>query len=336
MLEEEDLDAWASGPTVRGHVYSRGSSEPYALSATKEHSGGELPPEGWMLRLMSAAGLKSTASKNQDSFSYTLLDSGCVVCVVCDGHGEHGEMVAERISRTLPMFISHHVDAMGFEQALPEAFLLAQADLEQSLSLMQAYSGATVAVCCNNPTTGEVWVAHTGDSIVVIGDLATGQVLFYTGEHKAHDPDEAKRLEECGAQVICKKYEDGDIVSRVFIPKTGVPGLAMSRSLGDGCLKRYGVIAVPEVQDISGIWESCTHPICVIGTDGLFDAICLEDAIASIAARVRAGHDVRKGLMKLIRRSQHMWIETEGDYCDDITLVMMGPQPNFDSQPKAK
>jgi len=336
LVNDEDLDAWANGPTVLGHVYSRPSSDPYELSTTKEHSGGEVAPDGWMLRLMSAAGLKSTACNNQDSFSYTLLESGWVLTVVCDGHGENGDMVSERIARSLPMFICHHMDAMGFEKALTEAFLLAQADLEQSVSPMQAFSGATVAVCCNNPTTGEVWVAHAGDSIVVIGDLATGQPLFHTGEHKAHDPEEAKRLEECGAQVICKKYEDGETVSRVFIPRTGVPGLAMSRSLGDGCLKKYGVTALPDVQNISGIWEKCTHPICVIGSDGLFDTISVEDTIASLAARIRAGHNLTQGVLKLIRRSQHYWIEEEGDYCDDITLVMVGPKPVFDDSAKAK
>lgn len=55
------------------------------------------------------------------------------------------------------------------------------------------------------------------------------------------------------------RYDDGEVVSRIFIPKcgspchcrgrchwrtknddlrTGVPGLAMSRSMGDGCLKK--------------------------------------------------------------------------------------------------
>merc|ERR1712050_445844 len=114
----------------------------------------------------------------------------------------------------------------------------------------------------------QVWLAHAGDSRAILGDLAAGSSLFSSSDHKAHDPTEHERLTEAGAQVIQKRYEDGELVSRVFVPKTGVPGLAMSRSLGDGCLKPYGVTAVPEVQNITDLWETCAAPCVVIASDG--------------------------------------------------------------------
>merc|ERR1712008_269364 len=123
--------------------------------------------------------------------------------------------------------------------------------------------------------------------------------------HKAHDPTEFRRLQSCGAQVIKKRYEDGEMVSRVFVPRTGVPGLAMSRSLGDGCLKKYGVVADPEVHDISDHWKSCTSPCVLMASDGLWDTMDPEEA--------------------LVRRSQKLWIESEGDYCDDVTVLFMAP-----------
>ena len=36
-------------------------------------------------------------------------------------------------------------------------------------------------------------------------------------------------------------------MKRVWLPHDNVPGLAMSRALGDYSLKNYGVIAAPEV-----------------------------------------------------------------------------------------
>merc|ERR1739847_253822 len=109
-------------------------------------------------------------------------------------------------------------------------------DLEETCPLGQIYSGCTCAVVCFHTERSEVWTATAGDSRLVVGDLFDGSVAFKTEEHKAHDPGERERLEAAGAQIIQKNYPDGDIVSRIFIPKTGVPGLAMSRSFGDGCL----------------------------------------------------------------------------------------------------
>lgn len=325
VLTSEDLDLWAAGPSVLGHAYSRPASEPYDFSPLQEVGGGVVVPEGWAMELMTAAGLKSTGTLNQDAFSYTLLESGWVFCVACDGHGDGGEVVSERIARTIPFFLSRQFPSLGFEKALVEAFLSAQADLEQSFSPMQAFAGSTAIAVCIHPGSGEAWVAHAGDSPLVIGDLATGKVAFRTGDHKAHDPSEAERLKKRGAQVICKKYDDGEILSRVFIPRTGVPGLAMSRSLGDGCLKKYGVTAEPDVQDVSSFWRGCEAPIALLCSDGLSDMVNLKDALTTVSIRARAGKDLKLSVAKLIRKAQHVWIEEEGDYCDDITLLLMGP-----------
>merc|ERR1712176_63793 len=94
--------------------------------------------------------------------------------------------------------------------ALTEAFLAAQADLERCMKSAQEFSGTTVGVSCFNPDAQELWFAHAGDSPVVLGDLALNDPVFGTEGHKAHDKAELKRLEDAGAQVIQKRYEDGD------------------------------------------------------------------------------------------------------------------------------
>ncbi|CAJ1372142.1 unnamed protein product [Effrenium voratum] len=189
--------------------------------------------------------------------------------IACDGHGEHGEVIAERVSRVLPLFFSMHL-ADGVEEALRRAFLAAQSDLEESFGAMQVYSGATVVMCCFQEGAESVWCAYVGDSRLVVGDMETGQPVYCTDEHKAHHPQEYQRLEAAGAQVIQKRYDDGEVISRIFIPKTGVPGLAMSRSLGDGCLKKYGVSAEPDICDITGQWQACQFPAMMLGSDGLW------------------------------------------------------------------
>jgi len=275
--------------------------------------------------------MKNSGTPNQDAFSFTILSHGWMICIACDGHGEQGEVVSERVTRMLPLFLSLHLGEMSIEEALPHAFRDAQSDLERCFSSAQAFSGATVATCCLSldKLPQQAWVAHVGDSRVVVGDLWSGQSVFCTDEHKAHDPQEYSRLETAGAQVIQKRYDDGEVVSRVFIPKTGVPGLAMSRSLGDGCLKKYGVTAEPDVQDVSGLWQSCAAPALVIASDGLWDTISVEETVANLYGRCKNGRDVTLGVEALLRRSQRRWIEAEGDYCDDVTILLLAPNASL-------
>jgi len=197
------------------------------------------------------------------------------------------------------------------------------------LSAAQTHSGTTAAIVCVHAQSREAWFAYVGDSKIALGDLATGKVVFSTGEHKAHDPEENKRLKQCGAQVITREYEDGELVSRVFVPGTGIPGLAMSRSLGDGCLKNYGVTAEPHVHNVTELWQCCEAPVVVLASDGLWDTISVEETVAALAARCRAGLNVGKGCEVLLRRSQRLWIQAEGDYCDDVTVVLLAPSASL-------
>lgn len=324
-----ELDAWAKGTGMQGHAHSRPTCEPYGLSEMREFGQGTRAAQGWAARLLSSAGVKNGASLNQDSYSYTVLDDGWIVCVTCDGHGDRGEVISERVARMLPLYLSHLLKAISIQEALPRAFREAQSDLERCFASAQTYSGSTAAVCCLKMDTQEVWFAHAGDSRVLLGDLANGTVVFQTEEHKAHDPEEFRRLEEAGAQVIQKRYDDGALVSRIFMPKTGMPGLAMSRSLGDGCLKKYGVIADPEVQEVTGLWQGCEAPVVVLASDGLWDTITVEETITTLAARYSSGLDVQLGAEALLRRSQRLWIEAEADYCDDVTVLLVAPRASL-------
>eukprot|EP00928_Gymnodinium_smaydae_P072617 TRINITY_DN55952_c0_g1_i1.p1 TRINITY_DN55952_c0_g1~~TRINITY_DN55952_c0_g1_i1.p1 ORF type:complete len:514 (-),score=62.65 TRINITY_DN55952_c0_g1_i1:93-1451(-) len=334
-LAIEELESWASEARVCGHAYTTPATEPYALSPLTKSGGGAQVPEGWRSSLVTAAGLKNPEDEdkvnpNQDAVSYTFLANDWLLYVVCDGHGEHGHTISERVARVLPLLLSRHLEQREGDHS-PEdlirlAFLGAQADLEQTLRYPQVYSGTTCTMCCIHRESSRVWFAHTGDSRMVLGDLAAGgDVKFATEDHKAHDKAEHKRLKEKGAQVILKRYADGDTVSRVFVPRTGVPGLAMSRSLGDGCLKKYGVVAEPEVSEVTELWHACAAPCIVMGSDGLWDVVSLEESVGTLANRRAKSQDVLRGAEALCRRAQRRWIDAEGDYCDDVTVVIAAP-----------
>jgi serine/threonine protein phosphatase PrpC len=263
-------------------------------------------------------------NQNQDHLSYTLLASGWMFGLVCDGHGEDGDAISERVTRLLPLLWSRHLElGESPAEALRRSFIDAQSDLEKNYCASQIYSGCTAAAFCLHIESSDVWVATVGDSRMVIGDLYDGSVAFRTDEHKAHDPVESERLKAAGAQVIQKNYPDGDIVSRIFIPKTGVPGLAMSRSFGDGCLKPYGVTAEPEIHEVTNFWQDCRAPVVVLASDGIWDVFLVEELMLALTARFRKGLDIQLSVKAVSRRAQKRWIEAEGDYCDDITIMLM-------------
>jgi hypothetical protein len=57
--------------------------------------------------------------------------------------------------------------------------------------------------------------------------------------------EEADRILQCKGRIYALKNEPH--LRRVWLPHEEAPGLAMSRTFGDFCLKDYGIIAVPEL-----------------------------------------------------------------------------------------
>jgi len=57
--------------------------------------------------------------------------------------------------------------------------------------------------------------------------------------------EEAERIALSRGRVFCSDDEPG--VYRVWQPQKGASGLALSRSLGDHCMKEFGLISEPGV-----------------------------------------------------------------------------------------
>lgn len=88
---------------------------------------------------------------------------------------------------------------------------------------------------------------------------------------------EAERIRKCKGRVFALREEPE--VARVWLPKTNFPGLAMSRALGDFCLKGFGVISVPEVS-----YRRLTEKdeFIVLATDGVLKLEIKDSCITCI------------------------------------------------------
>ena len=112
-------------------------------------------------------------------------------------------------------------------------------------------------------------------------------------DHKPDNAGEKQRIERNGGRV---KLVQG--TSRVYLTTDDIPGLAMSRSLGDFIAHSVGVSSVPDffeydLNELHSVGNSATaqlhehsgrrmlvRSVLLIGTDGIYDMISNEAAIA--------------------------------------------------------
>jgi hypothetical protein len=111
-------------------------------------------------------------------------------------------------------------------------------------------------------------VANIGDSRIILGKLTSKGVEAQevSIDHKPDRPDEQKRIESCGGRVFAVEYDDGvDGPARVWLGHMDIPGLAMSRSLGDSVAHTAGVLSEPEITqtEVNGSHKVCALIYCV-------------------------------------------------------------------------
>jgi len=95
-------------------------------------------------------------------------------------------------------------------------------------------------------------------------------------------------------------------------------GLAMARSIGDHAAATVGVIAEPEITE----YDLVEDDYCiVIASDGVWELLGSQ-TVADIIASVKSG-DVQDMCDTIVDQSSYMWKVEEGDYRDDITVVIL-------------
>jgi len=298
-------------------------SKPYAASQLRQQ--GSLD-DGFSVAAVSTAGLKGRgASVNQDCLAVRCKAGSWCIAVVADGHGRDGHHCATYICHNLPTLLAGALTAVSAgvseteaEAPLTAAFTQAEMGLEKAActhSFDVESAGCACVTAAFIPGEDTVYVASCGDCQAVLVDCATGD--FKTNvPHKAHDRAEMQRIKAMGGKVRVDRQGD-EVFSRVYSP-SGVFGLAMSRAFGDLDVKRHGVIADPSVM----AWRLRKPSCCVLGSDGLFEFI----SPAEVAAALQQHLDSKGAAAcaeALVAEAQRCWKQVEGDYCDDVTCLVL-------------
>merc|ERR1719174_435445 len=226
------------------HVNLEGDQR-YQFDSSKEHVG-----------FACKKGLKPEAP-NQDSFCI-LKFGACALYGVFDGHGRNGHDVSNFVKDNMPKVL---LSQPKFETDPGKALLLAFEKVQSLIVTATAMkhidatrSGTTCTLVLHSLERNTVYIAHVGDSRVVLGRKPKESTLLVavdlTVDHKPDLPAERERIEQAGGVVIF----DGGWNYRVFAKDKKdsrgkrYPGLNMSRAMGDlNGFNDAGISAIPDL-----------------------------------------------------------------------------------------
>lgn len=256
--------------------------------------------------------------KNQDALIMTDDPStGTLILGVLDGHGEHGDGVSGHFRDQLAgEILRHPAWKTDMKKAVRESVLKVEHQIIRNFRIDTEFSGTTLsmAIIRGNHMTG----VNVGDSRVVIGKTEGGKVVAeeFTHDHKPDTPAEKERILAAGGRVFAVEYDDGiDGPPRVWLGHMDVPGLAMSRSLGDAVAHTAGVISEPEFTERE--LDPKNDKFLVIATDGLWEFVSNQESVDMTIGTKGPSEAVDT----LVREANARWMREE-QVIDDTTVIV--------------
>jgi serine/threonine protein phosphatase PrpC len=270
-LTQSQIMNFIKADDMAGRKYSIGSETDATGKLARSFSdksvmlyGSEFDPIRDCVGFACKKGLKPEAP-NQDSFFILKIEDNYSIYGVFDGHGKSGHDVSNFIKDNLPkILLSQESLPEDPVLALTKTFEKTQYLIEKATLLKKidaSRSGSTCSVVLHSHRQNTIYMAHVGDSRVVMGQMSSSRgmaeedqtwtALDLTVDHKPDLPEERARIEKAGGVVLF----DGGWNYRVYAKGKRdhrgkrYPGLNMSRAMGDlSGFYDAGISASPEVK----------------------------------------------------------------------------------------
>lgn len=257
--------------------------------------------------------------KNQDALLMAEdKETGTLMFVVLDGHGEFGDHVSQQIKSELAKNVFEHPDFVNDpRKAMTECIANAEQSCILDPTINTDYSGTTLVAALIRNT--DLLIFNIGDSRITLGYLnEDGKVDAepLSEDHKPDLPTEKERILAAGGRVFAVEYDDGvDGPPRVWLGHMDVPGLAMARSLGDAIAHTAGVSSEPEVFELS--LDDDNALFLVMATDGLWEFMTDKEVVDLVSPL----KDPQLAVDILIKDSHNRWLQEE-EVVDDTTVLV--------------
>ena len=176
--------------------------------------------------------------------------------------------------------------------------------------------------------------ANAGDSRAMLCSIVDGrwQARQLTRDHKPDEQDEANRVRRANGRIEPSRLQPGMVMpglrtqagmfygpKRVWLKNKQVPGLAMTRSIGDMAATSVGVTAKPEITVFPNLTPN--DKILVMGSDGLWDRFSNVEIMNIIVNGYYKNRDADGAINFLMQESVDRWTREQG-MVDDITILV--------------
>lgn len=181
-------------------------------------------------------------------------------------------------------------------------------------------SGSTMTSVLFDRNT--IFTANAGDSRAVLYSFNKAQggmkITPLTEDHKPCMPVEKRRVLECGGRVDAIKGSQGQNLGpmRVWLKDADTPGLAMSRSMGDGLAHSVGVSTDPEIKRFELTQDD---KFIIVASDGVWEFLSNHD-IAKIVWPFYIKNTPEQAGNAIVRAAAQTWRDND-TVIDDITCV---------------
>ncbi|KAM3142703.1 hypothetical protein pb186bvf_005087 [Paramecium bursaria] len=236
---------------------------------------------------------------------------------VCDGHGQYGHIVSNFLKTVIPNLINQNKELLeknpitGLTQIFEQiSNKITKANIDLS------FSGSTIVSIFM--LHNKIYCANLGDSRAITIKQPL-EVIQLSRDHKPSCQDESERVINSGGRIDQFKDNQGNRVGplRVWM-NNEVPGLAMTRSVGDQIAKLVGVSDIPEIKTFT-IQKS--DKILLLGSDGLFEFLQNQE-IMNIIVPFFSKDDLDGACNKLMNEACNSWMQRT-TIMDDITFIMI-------------
>ncbi|PNW88452.1 hypothetical protein CHLRE_01g030200v5 [Chlamydomonas reinhardtii] len=262
-------------------------------------------------------GFKKTNQDNCFAFEKYITEDQSLFGAM-DGHGPHGHLVSGYVKQHLPIILVNH---LTLEKDVKKALSQGFCEVDRSLGNSRIdceFSGSTAVVSyLKGKTLTTAWV---GDSRGVMGrETKKGwEAVDLTNDHKPTAPEEKARILKANGRVERLVDEMGQPMGpyRVWLQYAWIPGLAMSRALGDVLAHQVGVTSEP---DHSTMELTPQDKFIVLASDGVWEFISSKEAVDIVAQYESAEEACRQ----LVDEAYQRWLTEEEGVVDDITAVVV-------------
>jgi len=255
---------------------------------------------------------------NQDSFiecPNLRMNPEVFFFAVADGHGFYGREVSTFVKQKLPNYLAAHQTFLTDNKAALTDSVEKVATELTAQEFDVNFSGTTlVSVLMQGK---KLWCANSGDSRALMARMLADEPgeqnpgrhwmsIALSRDHKPDERGEAERIFNKGGRVEAYQDEEGNPLgpARVWLMDQDIPGLAMSRSLGDLVAASVGVIYEPEILEYDITPED---KFMVIGSDGIFEFLQNEEVVRIVVPFWKTG-DMQGACDALVKEAKQTWL----------------------------